>query len=229
MARAFEVTFEIDASVTKGMQRFRGGITPRGRQVVPRSHKPHAFPTASSDRLEKHRVAKFARDALGVFDSLDGILNTGHHRHAGARGKLSRSSFRSKIFHRFWRRADGRNFIFGAGPCKGWILGQEPVARMHGVTARAPRDVHQLIDAEIAFARRRSTDRVGFGGETNVKRGAVSDTINSGGWYAHLAAGSYDANGNFAAIGDEDFFEHSASIDSQGILTRCSLASNWCR
>jgi hypothetical protein len=91
---------------------------------------------------------------------------------------------------------------------------------MHGVAAGTTGNVHQFVDPEITLARGRSTDRIRFIGEANVQRSAVGDTINGGRLYAHLAAGSYDANGYFAAIGNEDFFEHAPSILPECILAR---------
>ena len=89
------------------------------------------------------------------------------------------------------------------------------------VTLGSPRDIHDLIDAQIAFARRRGADRIGFVGQPDVQRGAVGIAIDGDGRDAHLAAGSRDPDGDLAAIGDEDFLEHAAPIDSKRILARC--------
>src|SRR5882762_6448352 len=53
-----------------------------------------------------------------------------------------------------------------------------------------------------------------------MQRSAVGFTIDSGRRNAHLAASSYDPDGDFAAIGDEDFVKHAASIDPKRILAR---------
>src|SRR5882757_3735734 len=79
---------------------------------------------------------------------------------------------------------------------------------MHGVTASAPRHVHQFIEAKIAFARRGGTDRIRFVGEANVKRIAIHFAEDRDGFDAEFAAGADDAHGDFAAIGDENFAEH---------------------
>ena len=96
---------------------------------------------------------------------------------------------------------------------------------MQRVAAGAARDVHHLVDAEIALARGRGADRVRFVGQADVQRGAVGVAIDGDGNNAHLAAGSRDPDGDFAAIGDEDLLEHAAPQGSKRILA-CVLPSN---
>src|SRR5260221_2613286 len=146
MPQSIEIRSEKNACSANRRWRFRTGGAPRDKKLALFPHEPHAFPATSRDRLDEYRIAELLRDALGVFDSLDRILNPGHHWHAGARGKLSRSSFRSKAFHCLRRRADERHVIFRAVLCEGGIFSQESVAGMHGVTTHAPRDIDQLVD-----------------------------------------------------------------------------------
>ena len=79
---------------------------------------------------------------------------------------------------------------------------------MKSVASGALCDVHQFVEAEIAFARRSRTDGIGFIGEANVKRVAVDFTEDSDGFDAEFAAGADDTDGDFAAIGNENFAEH---------------------
>ena len=78
---------------------------------------------------------------------------------------------------------------------------------MQGVTVGAPRNLHQLVDAEIAFARWRRADGVGFLGQSQVQRGPIRVAINRHGSNAHFPAGTDDTHGDFAAIGDKNFSE----------------------
>ncbi len=79
---------------------------------------------------------------------------------------------------------------------------------MNGVAAGAARDVHELVDAEIAFARGRGADGVGFVGEADVEGFAVDFAEDGDGADAEFAAGAQDAHGDFTAIGYQDFLEH---------------------
>ena len=90
---------------------------------------------------------------------------------------------------------------------------------MHGIATGATRYVHELVDREIAFARRRRADGVGFIGEADVKRFAVGITEDGDGADTQLTAGAQDAHGNFTAIGNQDFLEH-RRIERGASLTR---------
>jgi hypothetical protein len=96
---------------------------------------------------------------------------------------------------------------------------------MQRVAAGAPRDLHQLVNAKVAFAGRSGAGTVRIIGEANMQRGAVCVAENSGGSYSHLAASSRDAHGDFPAIGDEDFLEHKPNSSSVGILARSYQAA----
>src|SRR3989304_1226529 len=65
-------------------------------------------------------------------------------------------------------------------------------------------------------------DGVGFVGETNVERSAVGVAVNGNRGDAQLAAGAQEADGDFPAIGDEDFAEHVTVLGrgAEGILKR---------
>jgi hypothetical protein len=73
---------------------------------------------------------------------------------------------------------------------------------MDSVAAGAACDVDELVDAEITFAGGRGADGVGFVGQANVEGGAVGFTKDGGGADAEFAAGTENADGDFAAIGD---------------------------
>ena len=79
---------------------------------------------------------------------------------------------------------------------------------MHGIATGATRHVHELVNAEITFARGRRADGVGFIGKADVQGLAVDLTEDGGGADAQLAAGAQDAHGDLTAIGDQDFPEH---------------------
>ena len=84
---------------------------------------------------------------------------------------------------------------------------------MHRVGAGARSGIDQPIDPEVAVARRACSDRVRFVGQADVQRRAVALRVDRNGRDAHLAARTDDANGDFAAIGDQDFF-HVAKLST---------------
>ncbi len=72
----------------------------------------------------------------------------------------------------------------------------------------AARHVENLVDVEIGLAGRGRADVVGVIGFADVQGLAVHVGEDGDRLDAHLAAGANDAHRNFAAIGDQDSFEH---------------------
>ena len=101
VARPVEIPFEINARVAKRIERFRGGVPPRGGHLACIGDQAHAFSAAARHGLEQHGIAKLLRDAPGILRILDWLRNAGNHRHSGPRGELTGGGLRSKALHRF--------------------------------------------------------------------------------------------------------------------------------
>ena len=139
---------------------------------------------------------------MSVFGFFDRLVRAGDSGNIRAARELAPRGFRTEGFHGFGGRADEDQTGFFAGAGERGIFGEEPVSGMDSVTTGATGDVDQLVDAEIAFARRSGTDGVGFVGETDVEGGAVGFAEDDDGADAEFAAGPQNANSDFAAIGD---------------------------
>ena len=87
------------------------------------------------------------------------------------------------------------------------ILGQKAVAGMDGVRALLVGDgdyplyIHEGVVAGQLDA---------FVRQTHVERLAVAGIIEGHGAHAHLATGADDSHRDLAAVGDEDFLEHTS-------------------
>ena len=88
------------------------------------------------------------------------------------------------------------------------IFGQEAVAGMHRLCARALRDVDEFGEIEIAQRGRSRSDKVGLVRHTNVQRVAIGFGIDRDGRDAHFAGRADHAHRDLAAVGDDDFGEH---------------------
>src|SRR6266568_4657069 len=117
-----------------------------------------------------------------------------------------------------WRPDEGEARVRTGARQRG-IFREKPIAGVQGIATGAARDIHELVDAEIALARRRGADGIGFIGETDVKRFAVGLTEDCDGADTQFAAGAQYAHGDFTAIGNQDFFEHKM-IERGASLTR---------
>ena len=119
---------------------------------------------------------------------------------------------RAAVFEPIWRIA------LAGGPMKAMpgalagvrerrVLAEEAVAGVDGVAAGLLRGVDDLVDAEVALGRRGGADRVRLVGDADVERGAVGVGVDGDGGDAHLVERARDANGDLAAVGDEDLAE----------------------
>ena len=133
-------------------------------------------PPAPGDGFEKNGVAHAVREGLRLGGFFDGFVDPGNGRNIDAAGKLAAGSFGAERFHGVgWRPDEGETRI-RAGAWQRGIFRQKPIAGVQGIATGAARDIHELVDAEIAFARRRGANGIGFIGEADVKRFAIHIT-----------------------------------------------------
>ena len=75
---------------------------------------------------------------------------------------------------------------------------------MNGVGAAVGGDFEDAVAAEVGVDGGRGAEAVGLVGVEDVEGGAVGVGVDGDGRDAELAAGPDEAEGDFAAIGDED-------------------------
>ena len=76
--------------------------------------------------------------------------------------------------------------------------------------------VHHICfttDDPAAVARRLAAEGVGLVGHADVQRFAIEVGVDGNRADAHLAAGPYDTDGDFAAVGDQDLLQHKEPFD----------------
>ena len=88
------------------------------------------------------------------------------------------------------------------------IFRQKPIARMHGLRARCLAGGNHGIDIEIAFGGGRWPQPHGFVGHQHGFGKAVGIGIDRNGCDPQFLQRTDDAHGDFAAIGNQNFFEH---------------------
>ncbi|MNL42335.1 hypothetical protein D3C87_1647860 [compost metagenome] len=84
------------------------------------------------------------------------------------------------------------------------IFRQEAVARMHRVGAGDLAGCDDLVDVEIAVTRRRRADAHALVSQPHMHRIGVGGRMHRDGGDAEFLAGALYAQGDFAAIGNED-------------------------
>ena len=79
---------------------------------------------------------------------------------------------------------------------------------MHAIGARALRRIKDRFCIEIGFLRARPADVKSLVGAKSMQRAPVGIRINRNARNPHPPRSGEDAAGDFAPVGDEDFFEH---------------------
>ena len=91
---------------------------------------------------------------------------------------------------------------------EGFVLGQEAVARMHGLRAGLLAGGNDLVGQQIRLAAGRGADVHGLVGQLDMARILVGVGIDGHGGNAHLLGRGYHAAGDFASVGNQNFGEH---------------------
>ena len=110
------------------------------------------------------------------------------------------------------------------------VLGEEAVARMHGLGARPLDRREQLLDVEVALRRRAPAERVRLVRARDVEGRAVGIRVHGDRAHAELAQGAEDADCDLSAIRNKDLGEHATysprrmSFADQLTVARIALA-----
>src|SRR5207253_10196564 len=87
------------------------------------------------------------------------------------------------------------------------VFREETIARVNrrGASDFSGRD--DCRDVQVRQVGRRRTDANAFVGQTQMHQLFVGSRVNRDGLDAHFLAGAQDPQGNFTAVGDQDFFQ----------------------
>ena len=186
----------------------------RAGEALRRAGNLHSAPAAARCRLHQHRVADPVGDPGGLRIVLDRGIAAGHRRDADLdHGRLGGDL----VAH--------RRDMFGTGPDEGeavirdhlgegGVFREEAEARMDRVRAGHARGRDQRGHAQIAVARRGRADAHALVRKAHMHGVGVDGGMDRDGADAEVPAGADDAKRDFAAVGDQDLFEHRLSRGS---------------
>ena len=202
-----DAALEEHCRVAEGGAGFRAGRPYRAEEVGTAGHCAHALAAAARHGLHQQRKANVVRQAQQVVVrrvSGEWLGRAWHHRHTGAHGDLTRGGLAAHQRHGFGGRPDVDQAGAADRGCEVFVLGEEAIARMDRVGTAAQRHLDDRVDAQVAVTRRAGPNWIRLVGVADMQRAAVAFGINRDRRDLHLATGADDANGNFAAVGDED-------------------------
>ena len=204
----FDEFFDVDVGVAEALFGFAaGGVVAfaEGDVVV---NDAHASAAAAGDGFDHYRVADFFCDGEGVFFGVHGAGGAWGNGDAGFFGEFAADGFVFEGVHGGGAGADEADVATSANFGEVGVFGEESVARMNGVDVGNFGGADEAVDSEVAFKRGGFADANGFVGHLGVHGVSISLGVDGDGANVEFPAGSNDAHGNFAAVGDQNFLKH---------------------
>ena len=208
VTRARDVLLQIHRRIAEGALRFRARRFEGQGQAVLRLHKAHPFAAPSRRGFHHHRVADPPRNLPGFLDGLQGFEGSGDNSHAGLNEEAAGLGLVSHAAHRSGRRADQNDSRVRTRLRKAGIFGKESVAGMDGFGPAAFCRVQDPLHRQVTLGRRRRPDEIRLVRQPDMQRGAVGFGVDRHGRDPQLPAGSYDADRDFSAVGNEHLAKH---------------------
>ena len=188
------------ASAVRGQEAFAN--------LLGRTGDAHAFAAAAGAGLDHHGIADIAGDANGLLRALDDAEIAGHRRDARGGRRLLALDLIAHGANCFDIRADEDEVVRLERLGEGRVLGEEAIAWMDrfrfGFLGRGD----DLIHHKVGLRGGRGADENGFVGHLDMDGVAIRLGIDRDRLDPHPFRGLDHAAGDFATVGDEDFFEH---------------------
>ncbi len=164
----------------------------------------HAAPASAPARLQHDRKAHLARQLARTRLVVGQRRRRRHHRHTRALCKIARGDLVAQPAHGVGQGAHENDARRRASFRELRALGQKAVPRMDGVDARLAGDAHDVVDVQVRLDRPLAlADEIALVGLGPMQREAVLARVNCHRANAELGGGAHHANGDFAAIRDE--------------------------
>ena len=212
MARRLDVFLEQHPRVAEGRFRLAGGggegVVEFGMLVDP----AHATAAAPGHRLDQDGIADLVGLALEQGWRLLVAVIARHHRHAGLLHQRLGAVLEAHGADRGGRRPDEGDVGAQRRLGEVGIFGKKAVARMNALRPGAACHLDQLVDVEIALARRRRADRIGLVAGAHMQRARVGFRIDRDRPQAQASRGARNAHRDLAAVSDQDRGKHEPGI-----------------
>ena len=192
------------------------GLADRGLvgvgDLLERASDLEAAAAAAEDGLDRDRQPVGLRE----LDDLVGVLHRvlGARRERGLRlvGDVLGPGLVAQRLDRGGRGTDPDQPGVDDGLGELGVLGEEPVAGVDGISTGVGGDLDDLGDVEVGLGRGGATEGVGLVGEPHEEGVAVRVGVDRDRPDPGVLAGADDADGDLAAVGDEDLLQAHARL-----------------
>ena len=208
MAGLGEILFQIDLVVAERGLGFGAGRLDLAGQFLRRPGDLHAATAAAGRGLDQHRIADLGGNLRRRFDVADRAVGTRHHRYPERPRRLLRLHLVAHQSDMRRRRPDEGKAVLFDHLREGGVFGQKADPGVNGIGSGDRRGREYGRHVQVALGRGRRPDADRLVGQTHVHRIGIGRRVHGHRMDAHLAACPVDAQGDLAAIGDQNLFEH---------------------
>ena len=166
-----------------------------------------AAAAAAERRLDRDRQAVLLGELDRLVGVLERVLGAGRQRGADLLGDVAGLDLVAEVLDRLRRRPDPGQPGVDDRPGELGVLGEEAVARVHGVGACLLGDRDDLADVEVGVARCRTTQRVRLVGQPDEQRVPVGVGVDGDAADPGVLAGPDHADRDLTAVGDQDLLQ----------------------
>ncbi len=181
----------------------------------------HATSAAACGCLEHDRVAEVSCHFQRFLRGLQRLRAAGHDRNSERACERARSHFVAEEREHGGRRTDEDQALGGATLGEHGVLGKKSVARMDGVAAARLRRADERVGIQVGpdgFSRSPASSGylASLGGVASVQRERVDRRIHADGFHAERGGRFGDADGDLAAVTDQNALQQSRFLPSSG-------------
>ena len=208
VVRINDKLLDINRAISEGLLGFHAGGMVSLHQAAFVAGDAHATTTATGDRFNHHRKSNFAGNAERLGFGIDRAIATGRDRNSGLAGAVAGGIFIAHEANRLRRRTNKLDVATGANLGEVRVLRQKSIARVDRIGIANLRSADDAVDFQIALGTYSRPDANGLVGELHMKAVNIGLRVNGNRLDTQFLTGADNTEGNFAAIGDQDFFKH---------------------
>ena len=166
-----------------------------------------AATAATEGSLDRDRKAVLLGEGDGLVGVLERVLGAGRERSAHLLGDVAGLDLVAEVLDRLGRRADPDEPGVDDGLGEVAVLGEEAVARVHGVGAGLLGGGDDLLDVEVGVRRGGAAQRVRLVGETDEESVPVGVGVHRHAADACVLARPDDPDRDLASVGDQNLLQ----------------------
>ena len=172
------------------------------------THDLQPLPAAAGRGLDRERPPELVAEPSHLVGGQHRLGHARDDRDSRRPHPLARPYLGAHCLDRLGRRADPDDAAVATGTREDRILGEEPVARMDCLRARALRRREDALLIEVALGRQPTSDQIRLVGVGGVERCAVGLGVHGDRPDPELAQRPEDADRDLAAVCDQHFAEN---------------------